>query len=284
MMETEALDLLEENGKVVGVRAKNKDGEFDIRAELVVGADGRHSTIREKAKFEIEDLGAPIDVLWFRIPRSDDGTKQSLGYAGAGKAFVMLDRDSYWQCAYIIKKGGYEEIKAKGLEALKESIVKLNPTLAKSVEELDSWDQVKFLSVSVDHLKCWYKDGLICIGDSAHAMSPLGGVGINVAIHDAIAAGNILVPVFKKGTPSLADLAHIEARRSKPARKMQNVQVFLHNRMLKPILTATGELKTPLILRVIQLFPYLRRFPSRIIGLGFNPEHIEVDLDHMRSS
>ncbi|HEV8666573.1 MAG TPA: FAD-dependent oxidoreductase [Candidatus Paceibacterota bacterium] len=276
MMETEATDVLSENGKVTGVRAKNKDGEFTIKAELVVGADGRHSTVREKAQLLQKDLGAPIDVLWFRLSRKDDGTKKSLGYIDAGAGLVLLDRNDYWQCGYIIKKGGFADLEARGLESFKNDIANLAPFLTETVAELKEWDQVKLLSVAVDYLPVWYKAGLICIGDSAHAMSPVGGVGINLAVQDAVATANILIPAFKRGVPTVDDLAEVQARREMPARRIQKLQVFMHKRVFGAVINKTGHMQLPWFMQVMRRIPYLQKIPAYIIGIGFRPEHVEI--------
>lgn len=276
MMETEVVDIIQEKGRVVGVKVKNKEEEIEIRAEVTIGADGRHSIVREKAKLKGEDLGAPIDVLWFRIPRDDDGTMQSFGYIDSGKFLVMLDRDDYWQCAFIIEKGGLEKIKKSGIEAFRKNIASLAPFITSNLEELKDWDQIKLLSVTVDHLMSWYKEGLLCIGDSAHAMSPVGGVGINLAIQDAVATANVLIPAFRKGTPSTNDFAKIQKRRELPTRRMQRLQVFLHTNVILPILRRTTALVPPWPLRMIMKIHILRYIPARIIGIGFRPEHIKV--------
>lgn len=278
MMHTEATDLIKDRDKVVGIRAKSPTEEYEIRAELTVGADGRHSTVRERAQFTVEELGAPIDVLWFRISRKDDGTKESLGYANHGRVMVMLDRDTYWQCAFIIEKGDFEHIKSQGLEEFRNSIATLAPFVASSVGEITDWDHVKLLSVAVDHLTTWYKPGLLMIGDSTHAMSPMGGVGINLAIQDAVAAGNILIPAFKKGVPTEADSAKLQKRREKATRTTQHLQVFLHKRLLAPMLHNPGTTKLPFMFNLFRWLPVLRRFPAHFVGIGFKPEHIEVDL------
>jgi len=278
LMEAEATDLVEENGKVVGIKAKNKEGEFEIRSELVIGADGRRSTIREKSGLAVENLGAPIDVLWFRVSRKDDGSKQSFGYVDNGHILIMLDRDEYWQCGYIIEKGSFDGIKSTGLEAFKKNIAELAPIVAFSVDELKDWEQIKLLSVTVDHLTTWYKEGLLCIGDSAHAMSPVGGVGINLAIQDAVAAANVLVPAFKQGVPSTNDLAKIQKRRSFPARMMQRFQVALHRKVIGPVLKAKGHFKVPFILRILNRVPVLQGIPARIVGIGFRSEHVKIKL------
>lgn len=276
MMETEATDILEDGGRVLGVRAKDSKGNFfEIRAELVIGADGRHSTIREKARLPVEDLGAPIDVLWFRLSRRDDGTKRSLGYIDSGGGLVFLDRNDYWQCGFIVKKGAFEGIQARGLEQFKKDIAALAPFTAPVVDELKDWDQIKLLSVSVDRLTTWYREGLLCIGDSAHAMSPVGGVGINLAIQDAVAAANILVPAFKKGTPGMAALAAVQKRREFPTRLTQRMQIFLHRRVFTPILQRNGHMRVPWFMKLVKHVPPLQWFPAYAIGIGFRPEHVQ---------
>jgi 2-polyprenyl-6-methoxyphenol hydroxylase-like FAD-dependent oxidoreductase len=281
MMETEAVDLIEKDGRVVGVKAKNKDGEFDILTELVVGADGRKSTLREKAGLHSDALSVPIDVLWFRIARTDEDDKQSLGYLDHGAALIMLDRREYWQCAFVIEKDRFEAIKAAGLPAFRKSIVTLAQLKENAVDEVDSWEKVKLLSVTVDHARQWAKEGLVLIGDSAHAMSPLGGVGINYAIHDAVAAGNILVPAFRGNSLSdlsLATLQKVQARREKPTRRMQRIQIFMQDHVLSPLLQQKQQMQMPWFLKAFNIFPILQRIPARIIGMGFQPEHIEIDF------
>jgi len=276
MMETEATDVIERDGRIAGVRAKNKEREFDIVADLVVGADGRRSTLRQKAGLTSEALSAPIDVLWFRIGLSGEDKKQSLGYLDSGRALVMLDRHDYWQCAYIIEKGAFEGIKAAGLPAFRRSVAKLAQIDELAVAEVDSWEKVKLLSVTVDRAKEWARDGLVLIGDSAHAMSPLGGVGINYAIHDAVAAANILVPAFRKNDLSLSVLKKVQARRETPTRRMQSIQIFVQNKILSPLLHEKASAGIPWFMKLFNLFPLLQRIPARVIGIGFQPEHINI--------
>ena len=279
LMETDAIDLIEENGKVVGVKAKNKEGGFEIRAELVIGADGRHSTVREKSGLQSVATGVPIDVLWFHLSARESDPEQSFGFLDEGKALVTLDRGDYWQCGFLIPKGDFERIKSEGLEKFRMTIARLAPHLSPSVGEIKDWEQVKFLSVTIDHLEKWYKPGLLMIGDAAHAMSPLGGVGINVAIQDAIAAGNILVPAFKEGVPTEADCARVQKRRTFPVRVIQRLQVFMQDRFLEPYLHTQRRItKLPWLLRIFQRLPFLRYIPARLVGIGFRPEHISSDL------
>src|SRR5579862_3792287 len=212
-MRTEATELIEEGGRVVGVRAKTPDGTLAIRADLVVGCDGRHSTIRARAGLQSDDYGAPMDVLWFRISRRADDASDAFGHIEAGKMMILLDRGDYWQCAYVIAKGGIEKVQAEGLDAFRRRVIEMSPFLADRVGELKSWDDVKLLTVTVDRLLKWWRPGLICIGDAAHAMSPIGGVGINMAVQDAVAAANRLAAPLKAGTVTDADLQAIERRR-----------------------------------------------------------------------
>src|ERR1700722_16576161 len=191
-MQAEATDLIEESGRVVGLRAKTPDGELTIRADLVVGADGRHSTVRDKAGFKSDDYGAPMDVLWFRVPRKETDETEPFGHIEAGAMMIMLNRGDYWQCAYVIPKGGIDQVTAEGLDAFRRRVVFMSPFLADRVGGLKSFDDIKLLSVAVDRLRQWWRPGVICIGDAAHAMSPIGGVGVNMAVQDAVAAANRL--------------------------------------------------------------------------------------------
>lgn len=279
-MQTEAIDLIADNGRIAGVRAKTGDGRIDIRAGLTVGADGRRSTARERAGLEVIDLGAPMDILWMRVSRNATDPGQTLGRAAAGKIFIMVDRNEYWQCGYVIPKGAAEEIRSRGIENFREEIVKLAPFLADRVAELRDWNDVSQLTVKVDRLKQWFRPGLLCIGDSAHAMSPVGGVGINLAIQDAVAAANILAPRFAAGNISDSDLESIQQRREFPTRATQKLQIAVQNRVIRHVLGTSNPLKLPFLLRLVRQFPVLRRIPARIIGVGFRPEHIRTPDMH----
>ena len=279
-MQTEAIDLIADNGRIAGVRAKTGDGRIDIRAGLTVGADGRRSTARERAGLEVIDLGAPMDILWMRVSRNATDPGQTLGRAAAGKIFIMVDRNEYWQCGYVIPKGAAEEIRRRGIENFREEIVKLAPFLADRVAELRDWNDVSQLTVKVDRLKQWFRPGLLCIGDSAHAMSPVGGVGINLAIQDAVAAANILAPRFAAGNISDSDLESIQQRREFPTRATQKLQIAVQNRVIRHVLGTSNPLKLPFLLRLVRQFPVLRRIPARIIGVGFRPEHIRTPDMH----
>ena len=275
-MRTEATDLVEEDGRVVGLRAKNPDGELVIRADLVVGADGRHSTVRDQAGLKSDDYGAPMDVLWFRLAQKPTDENETFGHIEAGIMLVMLDRGDYWQCAYVIPKGGIERVKAAGLDALRGRVVELSPFLADRVGELKSWDDVKLLSVTVDRLRQWWRPGLICIGDAAHAMSPIGGVGINLAVQDAVAAANRLAAPLKARTVSNEDLRAIEARRTLPVRFTQRLQLIMQNRIIGRALASTQRPKPPLLFKLFDMFPVLRRIPARLLAVGIRPEHVHT--------
>jgi 2-polyprenyl-6-methoxyphenol hydroxylase-like FAD-dependent oxidoreductase len=275
-VEAEVNDLIVQNGRVVGLRATTQDGELIVRAELVIGADGRHSTVRAKAGLDVLDVGAPMDVLWMRLSRRPEDPGQTLGRFDAGRVFVMLNREDYWQCAFVIPKGGLDEIRSRGLEFFRNEVARLAPHLHDRTAELKDWSDIKLLSVSVDRLRQWHRPGLLCIGDAAHAMSPVGGVGINLAIQDAVAAANILAPRFKQGTVCEDDLRAVQRRREFPTRATQAMQVFIQNRVISRVLRRTGKLSAPLPLRLIRLMPFLTRIPARLIGLGFRPEHVRT--------
>jgi 2-polyprenyl-6-methoxyphenol hydroxylase-like FAD-dependent oxidoreductase len=273
-MQAEATDIIEQSGRVCGVVVKTPEGELRIEADLVIAADGRHSTLRERAGLAVRDLGAPIDVLWMRLPRHPGDPNMALGNIGAGYVFVMIERGDYFQCGFVVPKGGLEAVQAQGLEALRARIARIAPIMRERVQTLKSWDDVKLLSVSVDRLEQWWKPGLLCIGDAAHAMSPIGGVGINLAIQDAVAAANLLAGPLARGRPSDADLAAVQARRLGPVRQMQALQVFVQNRILGPALKRDKPIKAPALVKAFNAFPWLRRIPARVIGLGFRLEHV----------
>jgi 2-polyprenyl-6-methoxyphenol hydroxylase-like FAD-dependent oxidoreductase len=272
-METEAEGLIEENGRIVGVRAKDKKGAVEISAQLVIGADGRSSIIRQAAGFEVQDIGAPMDVLWLRLSRKESDPSQALGRVKAGVIFIMLNRDSYWQCGFVIKKGGFDDLKAGGIEGFRQHVTGVAPFLADRVGELNNWDDVRLLTVKVDRLKKWHRHGLICIGDSAHAMSPIGGVGINLAIQDAVAAANLLWQPLIEDRCTNFDLARVQRRRSYPTRMTQGLQVFLQNHAVSRALSAK-QLETPGFLKLFNAVPALQGIPANLIGIGFRAEHI----------
>jgi 2-polyprenyl-6-methoxyphenol hydroxylase-like FAD-dependent oxidoreductase len=277
MMQTEAIGLIESGSETTGVRAKTPNGQIEIGAKLVIGADGRHSTVRALAGLIVENLGAPMDVLWMRIAKHPEEAEQRLGTIGTGHMLVMIDRGDYWQCAYIIRKGSFDALKAQGIEALQRGLVELVPALRDRVASLDDWSKISMLEVRVDRLECWYRSGLLCIGDAAHAMSPIGGIGINLAVQDAVAAANILAGSLASGaTPSDAELHRVQERRAFPTKVTQAFQVFVQDRAIDPILRGKEIDRAPLAMRLFDEFPLLRRLPARLIGVGVRPEHVHT--------
>ena len=275
-MQAEATDLIEEGGRVAGVRADSLAGPIEIRAGLIVGCDGRHSTVRERAGLPVEEIGAPMDVLWFRLPRKAGDAEEVMGRFEAGRIVVLLNRGDYWQCAFVIRKGRFEEQRHAGLPAFRANVASTVPALADRVDDLKGWDQIKLLTVAVNRLERWHRRGLLCIGDAAHAMSPIGGVGVNLAEQDAVAAANILWQPLRTAILSEDDLAKVQKRRELPTRLMQRLQVIIQNNVIERLLTAEGPLPPPLPLRLVSRFAWLRRIPARIIGLGFRPEHVHT--------
>ncbi|QAY94882.1 hypothetical protein CWB41_03300 [Methylovirgula ligni] len=278
IMHADVDDLVIADGVVKGVKAQTLQGPLEIRAALTIGADGRRSSVREKAGFTPTDIGAPMDVLWFKLTRRTGDTSEPLGRIAAGKFLVMINRGDQWQCGYVIPKGGFDVLKAQGIDVLRSSVAQLAPFMADRVAELADWTHVSLLTVTVNRLALWHRPGLLCIGDSAHAMSPVGGVGINLAIQDAIAAANILAPTLaRKETPSTAMLAEVQHRRELAVKLMQALQVFIQKRVISNVLAAQDRpLPPPWPMRLFQYFPWLRRIPARVIGLGFRPERVRV--------
>jgi 2-polyprenyl-6-methoxyphenol hydroxylase-like FAD-dependent oxidoreductase len=270
LMRTEATGLTPAGA----VMAHGPNGDLTIEAELVIAADGRHSTLRDAAGMQVTELAAPIDVLWLRLSRRPDDPGETLGRIAAGKMIVTLDRGDYWQCAYVIPKGGIEATRAAGLSALRASIVDLMPHFADRVDELRSWDDIHLLTVAVNRLAEWSKPGLLFIGDAAHAMSPIGGVGVNLAIQDAVATANILIPKLRHGAVTPDDLKAVQRRRQRPTERTQRLQILMQNRMIAPALAGAAPPKPPLVMVLMQYLPPLRRLAARVMGLGFQPEHI----------
>ena len=265
-MNAEVTGLLVRGERIGGVRTPNEE----IDADLVIGADGRHSTVRALAGLQVENRGAPIDVLWFRMPRKASDPESSMGRFDPGAALVLINRREYWQCGYVIPKGAADEVRAAGLPAFREMLVRLLPWMGDRVAELADWEQVKLLTVQIDCLKQWWRPGLLCIGDAAHAMSPVGGVGINIAIQDAVAAGNFL----GGGDFSAANLQSIQRRREWPARLTQRLQILAQDRIISRVLRSRAPLKLPLGFRLLARYAWLRRIPGRLIGMGVRPEHV----------
>ena len=275
-MQTEATELIEDNGRIAGVRATTPDGIIEIRAPLTVGCDGRHSVVRDRAGLQVMDLGAPMDVLWMRISRRPSDPSQTFGHAQAGTIFVMVDRENYWQCGFVIPKGAADELRKRGIAQFREEVARLQPFLRDRVNELRDWNDVSLLTVKVDRLKRWFRPGLLCIGDAAHAMSPVGGVGINLAIQDAVAAANILAEKLASGSFSARDLEQVQRRREFPTRATQRLQVLVQNRVIRRVLSSSQPLTLPWPLRMLQRWPFLRRIPARAVGMGFRPEHVRT--------
>jgi 2-polyprenyl-6-methoxyphenol hydroxylase-like FAD-dependent oxidoreductase len=275
MMSAQVTNLVQSAGRILGVTAMTPDGPLEVRADLIVGCDGRASTVRQAAAMTVQDLGSPIDVLWFRLSKRSGDPKDVLGHLGRDKMVVTIDRTDYWQCAYVISKGGIERIRANGLESFKRSVAEGARFLSDRVDELKSFDDVKLLSVSVDRLTTWSKPGLLCIGDAAHAMSPVGGVGINLAIQDAVATANLFAAKLKAGTLQYHDLDALRRRRLFPVKVIQRMQVAVQNRVLKPIvLRGDRALKVPWAVKLLDGNAWLRRWPAQIIGVGVRPEHV----------
>lgn len=272
-MQHEAIDLLFENNRVVGVRAKTPYGERDFRADLVIGGDGRHSIIHAKAGLELREFGVPIDVLWMRISKRQNDPPQSLGFFRHGKLLILLDRGDYFQVGFVIPKGGLDDIKQRGLATLQREIVTMASFLEDRIIELDNWNKIKLLTVQINRLRNWCREGLLCIGDSAHAMSPAGGVGINLALQDAVATANLLAAKLMTGPASLSDLELVQKRREWPTRVIQAMQTFIHRNVVTGRESKRGD-SLPILLRLFQWFPALRSVPARFIGLGPRPEHI----------
>ena len=281
LMSTKVERYTEEGGRVTGVEAVAPDGPLTIRAGLTVAADGRGSVLRAQGGLPVKDIGAPIDVFWFRLSRKAGDAMESLGRVSADGMLVMINRGDYWQCALPFPKGADQQIRAEGLPALRERIVRMAPVLSGAVDELQSWDDLKLLTVQVNRLRKWWKPGLLFIGDAAHAMSPVGGVGVNLAVQDAIAAARILGEPLREGTLSADDLAAVQARREWPTKMTQSAQVFAHNMVLIPALTAKDKIRMPIILRLFKWIPWLRRLPARAVGMGLRPEHWDSHLDRV---
>ena len=264
------------------MKVAGKDWPQTIEADVVIAADGRHSTLRDKAGMAVTDLGAPIDVLWMRLPRKAGDPAEALGNIGAGYVFVMIPRGDYFQCGFVVRKGGYDDLRKKPLKELRERIARIVPVLADRVGALKRWDDVKLLTVTVDRLERWWRPGFLCIGDAAHAMSPVGGVGINLAVADAVAAANALASPLARGMLRDANLADVQYRRQRAVRLMQSVQLAIQDRVISAALDSDAPIDPPAIVRLLNGFAPLRRLPARVIGLGFRMERVRTKDIHAR--
>jgi len=271
----EATGLIENDGVVTGVRANTPEGPIEIPADLTVGCDGRHAVSREAAHLPLVEEGVPIDVLWFRIARRPSDPEAGLGYINYGRLIVLIDRIDYFQTAYIIAKGGFDQIRQDGLEKFHANLERIVPFLAGRTAEIDSWDKVKLLSVQINHLERWSRSGLLCIGDAAHAMSPVGGIGINIAIQDAVAAANMLTEPLRAGTLTPHHLEQVQRYRERAVHNTQRVQIFAHG-ILNRVLQNPGPVKPPLLLRIVTSLPGTQRLPARFVGMGLQPQHVQT--------
>jgi 2-polyprenyl-6-methoxyphenol hydroxylase-like FAD-dependent oxidoreductase len=275
-MQTAVSGLIRDGGRIAGVVAETRDGPLEIRAALTVGCDGRHSTVRKEAGLKVEELGAPMDVLWFSLTRDPADPADVMGRFEAGRIFIMINRGAHWQCGLVIPKGSFADVQARGLDAFRADLKRMAPFIEGRGGEIASWDDVKLLTVAVDRLNDWALPGLLCIGDAAHTMSPIGGVGINLAIQDAVAAANILAAPLRARAVGLDDLKAVQRRRAFPARATQAGQVFVQRRVISRLLGRTQPIRPPLIVRLLARFPLLRRIPARVIGIGVRPEHVRT--------
>ena len=270
---TEVIDLVRNGETIAGVVARTEAGMLTVEADLTIGCDGRHSIVRERAGLAVVNIGAPIDVLWFRVGKAADVADPALLHAEPGRLLVTIDRGDYWQCAFVIPKGGAEAVRGGGLPAFRTTIAEMLPVLRGHIDKLQDWDDVKLLTVAIDRLTQWSRPGLLCIGDAAHAMSPVGGVGINLAVQDAVATANLLAEKLRRGCPTARDLGAVGARRLFPAKVIQSIQVQIQNRVISPTLKG-GELKAPAVLKLVDAMPWLQGLTARIIGMGVRPEHV----------
>ncbi|MFL6810851.1 MAG: FAD-dependent oxidoreductase [Bradyrhizobium canariense] len=276
MMNTEAVDLIRHGETIAGVRANTPNGIVDIEADLTIACDGRHSTVRQRSGLEVEEIGAPMDVLWFRVGRKANETENLFARVEPGKMMITFDRDDYWQCAYVIAKGQYDAVKARGLQALLDDVVRMAPILKSGIADVKSFDDVKLLTVAINRLPRWTRPGLLLIGDAAHAMSPVGGVGVNLAVQDAVATANLLADKLHRGCPSENELDAVRRRREFPVKMTQRMQMLVQNNIISGALQGGDRpLKVPLIVRLITALPWLQGIPARLLALGVRPEHVQ---------
>jgi 2-polyprenyl-6-methoxyphenol hydroxylase-like FAD-dependent oxidoreductase len=275
VMNAKAVDLIRQGDQIAGVRVKTPEGMLDIRADLTIACDGRHSIVRERAGLAVEEIGAPMDVLWFRAGRRPDETENVFARVESGAMMVTFDRGDYWQCAYVIAKGQYDAVKARGLPALLDDVARMAPILKAGLSDVKGWDDVKLLTVAINRLKRWTLPGLLCIGDAAHAMSPVGGVGVNLAVQDAVATANLLAAKLASGCPSADELDAVRRRREFPVKMTQRMQVTAQNNIINAALKSGDQpLKVPLVMRLITAVPWLQGITARIVGVGVRPEHV----------
>jgi 2-polyprenyl-6-methoxyphenol hydroxylase-like FAD-dependent oxidoreductase len=274
MMKAEATDLIWSGDKVAGVVADTPEGPVQIHADLTVACDGRHSIIRERARLDVEEIGAPMDVLWFRAGKRADEKERLFARVETGKMMVTFDRGDYWQCAYVIAKGQYDAVKARGLDTFRNDIVAMVPVLQHGIADVKTWDDVKLLTVAINRLKRWTRPGLLCIGDAAHAMSPVGGVGVNLAVQDAVATANLLAGKLVSGCPSEEELAAVRERREFPVRMTQRMQVIVQNNIISVALKGDRQMKPPLLMRAVSTMPWLQGLAARFLAVGVRPEHV----------
>jgi 2-polyprenyl-6-methoxyphenol hydroxylase-like FAD-dependent oxidoreductase len=274
-MRAEATGLIEEAGRVRGLRGTAPTGPFEVRADLLVAADGRGSVLRERAGLHVEDLGAPMDVFWFRLPRRPEDPEATMGRFDVGRIFVLINRGEHWQCGFVIPKGSAEEVRRRGVDAFRVTIAQMVPFAADRVGEIRGWEDVRLLTVRVDRLRQWYRPGLLCIGDAAHAMSPVGGVGINLAIQDAVAAANLLADPLREGRLTTDHLRRVQRRRQWPTRVTQWLQLLVQRRVITRALRGgSGRLAPPSAVRLLARCPLLQRLPARLVGVGVRAEHV----------
>ncbi|MGI2034908.1 FAD-dependent oxidoreductase [Rhizobium panacihumi] len=274
IMQAQVDALVEEQGQVVGLSASAPEGRIDIRCRLVVGADGRNSVIRAKAGLEVESFGSPSEVVWMKLSKQPGDPNETMGHAGPRQGFVLIDRGDYWQCGFVIRRGTFAQMKTRGIEAFREAVIAVSPLPAERMQEIAGWDDVSLLQVRIDRLKRWWRPGLLCIGDAAHAMSPIGGVGVNLAIQDAVATANLLAEPLKSARLTESDLAAVEARRSFPTRATQKLQLMMRSSRRTGQGNEEKRKGPPAFIRGIARFPLLAHLAGRLIGLGFRMEHV----------